>query len=43
MVCPKCKTEAVIRRVKGVSTFICRNPKCTNHQKPIKAQPKGSK
>ena len=42
MVCPKCKTEAVIRRVKGVTTYICRKPSFPFYQKPIKAN-KGSK
>ncbi len=38
MLCPKCKTEMTVKRINKVAVFVCRNPSCPNHNKPVKAQ-----
>jgi hypothetical protein len=42
MLCPKCKVETIIKMVKGVPTYVCRNRKCIQYQKAVKIS-KGSK
>ncbi len=37
MLCPKCKVEARVERIKGAAVYVCRKPTCPNYKKPIKA------
>ena len=36
MLCPKCRTEAMVKRDKGVSVDVCRNPNCPNYRKVVR-------
>lgn len=38
MLCPKCKTEATVKRIKGKTVYVCRKPTCPFYKKPITAQ-----
>lgn len=37
MLCPKCKTEGMVKRDKKTIIWVCRNRGCANYNKPIRA------
>lgn len=43
MLCPKCKTEGMVKRDKGMPVWVCRNRNCTGYKKPIRKTQSNSK
>lgn len=38
MLCPKCKVEMRVERIKGSMVYVCRKPTCPNYKKVVKTQ-----
>lgn len=42
MLCPKCKTATMVKRINGLIVRVCRNKSCANYGKEVKKPPKQS-